>query len=525
MRPIRMIVFCIVALAAFENLISGMEQDNGLLYFEKAKKFLYEKDWNSAKESLKKVVVDFPRSSYLADSLYWLGFSLNKLSETVQTTEEKIRQKQDAIKYLNSLIDNIPLSPWVHDAGVLRNEIASSLVYNGLPDFKKYIGGEMGSEKDRTSLFIQDETGRIGGFSYTATKHAFILKLKDHTDNVMEAQSMDLTGENFAQTSIQELLQITFDTKTIWPETNRLPSGFKPGEILMSAVNPGLGIRKLHEMGITGKGISVAVIDKPILSTHQEFSNRMKYIEVFKDHPKNKRLHFHGIACASLFVGDGCGVANQSFLYYFAVPDDGKNVSNYLVALEKILQINSELPGPKKIKVVSISDGIPTDKKDNPDSIKLLQTIKEAEKQRIAVVHCGAFPINFIVTGCPPGKNREEAENYELWLWWQKRISEMDAKERKIYLDNLKLSIGNYIFVPGEYRTTASNSGNGEYAYWGEGGLSWACPYLAGLIGLGLQVNTSMSAQDLYKVIIETSTFNHFGMKVVHPEAYINKLK
>jgi len=526
MKTTRLIVFCMTSLFVIGASNFSGEQDKSLPYFENAKKSLYEKDWKSAEVSLVKIINEFPQSNYLADSLYWLGFCFNKLSETAQTTEEKIRQKQDAITHLNSLIERFSRNPWVHDAEVLRNEIALKLVQNGRPEYKKYIGGEIGIEKDKTSLFIQDETGWIREFSYTSIKHALILKLKAHTDNVTEAQGMDLTGENFAQTSLQELWQLSYDTKTLWPEENRLPPGFRPGVVLTSAISPGLGIRKLHEYGITGKGISVAVIDKPILSTHREFSGRIEYIEVFKDHPRNKRLHFHGIACASLLAGEKCGVANQGFLYYFAVPDDGKNVSNYTAALEIILQINSELPGPKKIKVVSISDGIPSDKKDHPDSIKLLQTFKEAEKQGIAVVHCGVFPINFIVTGCPPGKNREEAENYELWLYWQRRIYETDVKERKTYLDNLKLRIGNYICVPGEYRTTASNSGNGEYTYWGgEGGLSWACPYLAGLIALGLQVNTSISAQDLYKVIIETSTFNRFGIKVVNPDAYIKKVK
>lgn len=394
-----------------------------------------------------------------------------------------------------------------------------------LLDFGQYLSGEITTEKTGACPFIQDETGWRQGFSYRRINHALILELKSRTDSVTEAQGLDLTGEIFTQASLQELWQLSYDTKTSWPEEDRLPPGFRPDAVLTSAINPGLGIRKLHEYGITGKGVSVAVIDKPILSTHREFSGRIKYIEVYKDHPKNKRPHFHGIACASLLAGEKCGVANLSFLYYFAVPDDGNNVRNYAAALEKILQVNSELSDSKKIKVVSISDGIPEDKKDNPDSLKLLQTIKEAEKQGIAVVHCGVFPINFLVSGCPPGKNRDDAENYELWLRWQKQIFEMNVDERNIYLDKLKLRIGNYIFVPGDYRTTASNKGDGEYAYWGEGGLSWACPYLAGLVALGLQVNMSLNAQDLYRVIIETSTFNRFGMKVVNPEAFIKKAK
>jgi hypothetical protein len=36
-------------------------------------------------------------------------------------------------------------------------------------------------------------------------------------------------------------------------------------------MNPGLGVRELHEEGITGKGVTVAIIDQNMILDHPEF--------------------------------------------------------------------------------------------------------------------------------------------------------------------------------------------------------------------------------------------------------------
>ena len=59
------------------------------------------------------------------------------------------------------------------------------------------------------------------------------------------------------------LSTVTFDTDTVWPE--KLPEGFLPDQILETGKDPGLGIRALHEQGITGKGVSIAIIDPAAL--------------------------------------------------------------------------------------------------------------------------------------------------------------------------------------------------------------------------------------------------------------------
>ncbi|HPD01418.1 MAG TPA: peptidase S8, partial [Acetivibrio sp.] len=86
----------------------------------------------------------------------------------------------------------------------------------------------------------------------------------------MEGRSikdLDLTGE------YDTLLKVTFDTRTEWPSKDKLPKEFNPQEIIEIGKDPGLGIRDLHNQGITGQGVNVAIIDQPLLLGHKEYKD------------------------------------------------------------------------------------------------------------------------------------------------------------------------------------------------------------------------------------------------------------
>jgi subtilisin family serine protease len=68
---------------------------------------------------------------------------------------------------------------------------------------------------------------------------------------------------------------LRFNQKTVWPEPAKMPVGDGPEKLLKNAMNPGLGIRKLHEEGITGKGVNVAIIDQPLYQDHPEFVGKI----------------------------------------------------------------------------------------------------------------------------------------------------------------------------------------------------------------------------------------------------------
>jgi hypothetical protein len=83
------------------------------------------------------------------------------------------------------------------------------------------------------------------------------------------------------------------------------------------AKNPGLGVRRLHEKGITGRGVRVAILDQPLLVDHQEYVERVRLYEEI-DLQGRTEPAMHGAAVASIAVGKTVGVAPEAELYYIA---------------------------------------------------------------------------------------------------------------------------------------------------------------------------------------------------------------
>lgn len=350
---------------------------------------------------------------------------------------------------------------------------------------------------------------RVHGSLPTRVTDATLLKYRE---SVRQAQGTNLKGKDFAGATAEALYAVAFDTKTAWPSEAKLPPGFNPSGVLEAGKDPGLGLRGLHKQGLTGRGVVVAVIDKPMLAAHREFTGRIKYVEVYPGHEKNRTLHFHGAAVASILAGATVGVAPESSLYYFAVPDNGKNFPNYTEALNQILRLNATLPPAERIRVVSISDGFGPDEAQQPEKAAYLEAVRKAEESGIVVIHCAEpYPLPFSVAGAMPGRNRDDAESYDPWLMTT-RLAPGQPPTRDLLL-------------PGDYRTTASNADTEAYGYWGEGGRSWTAPYLAGVVALGLQVNADKSPDDVRQALADTATETAKGLRLVNPAGFIERMR
>jgi len=215
----------------------------------------------------------------------------------------------------------------------------------------------------------------------------------------------DFRGKDLSGLSLDFLSKRVYDNHTTWPEVGKLPEGFIPGIWLERGMDPGLGVRDLHKKGITGKGISVAVIDKYISPDHSEFRDRIHYIKITTDAKWYQyRNHYHDIACASILCGEKSGVAPGATLYYFAVPDDRNNAYNFCVAMEELIRINERLPRKEKIRVVSISNNVNT--KDESVSNRWARVYNQAKKDNIAVIYSDLGSTHAVFTwgGCPPFK-------------------------------------------------------------------------------------------------------------------------
>jgi len=376
---------------------------------------------------------------------------------------------------------------------------------------------------------------------------------------------MDFRGQDLSASDFKEMADLfptfTFDSATQWPSAEKMPSGVEPGKLTEDGKYLGLGLSDLHSQGITGKGVSVAVIDKPILEDHEEFPDNLVYIEVQENHPNAERLHFHGAAVAGILAGKH-GVAPGSRLYYFAVPDDLDPYARYAEAMDRLLEVQKTLKDAEKIRVVAVAYSIDP-YEFGEGAAKLREAIRKAEEQGIIIVYPGMGGLEFTGAGCLPGKDRDKPENYQLWSWtWAKgeviakaakaNLTSWEAFRKELIrlltqdpdLDSLQAeAIHTYIYltaiykdsvpfkewfsaaaktasapepkeakewsgvlaVPCDYLTVPDVNGRNSYTYYGAGGLSWSVPYVAGLLALGLQVNPNATSEGLFNALRDTA--------------------
>jgi hypothetical protein len=341
----------------------------------------------------------------------------------------------------------------------------------------------------------------------------------------------------------KDILETTdFDTTFKWPE--KLPEGFNPEKVMEEGENPGLGIRKLHEEGITGKGITVAIIDQKLSSKHEEFKDSLisnkEYVNG-KPGVIKEDISMHGPAVASILVGEKCGIAPDAKLYYAGHNTDINSFFSNTKALKDIFEYNKT--HEDKIKIVSVSKGY----QEIPGVNEWLEIKKEAKKSGITVIDSDYFGENNI-TGGGSKTDKDKFDDYELPLFYKEserqeltvedvknKLSSVSEDRRKEFFDkyksiedfieNRKKELSSDLIVPSDYRTMASRKGDGEYVYNAKGGWSWAIPYYAGVFALALQVKPDLTNERFLEIVHNTAGKTKKGLKVINPKGIIEEVK
>lgn len=339
----------------------------------------------------------------------------------------------------------------------------------------------------------------------------------------------DISGMNL-KNNLNELLHSDFDSKTNWPKS--LPVGFNPDSIMEIGKNPGLNIRSLHQMGITGKGISIAIIDQNLLVNHDEYKDQLRMYEEI--HALKNNAQMHGPAVASIAVGKTVGVAPEAELYYISSENASMlfwlkyrffhyrnlnvNPKWYAKSIDRILEINKTLPTDKKIRVISISYG--------SYEKNFLEAIAKANKEGVFVISSSLSQTNnlrFDGLGKECLSNPDDVNSYFPGSWWS----------ASFYKSPDRFNIDATLMVPMDSRCTASQSGKSSYVYYSTGGWSWSIPYIAGLYALACQVKPSVTPQEFWSKALETGDIieieknnNKYKVgKIVNPTKLMEQLK
>jgi len=298
-----------------------------------------------------------------------------------------------------------------------------------------------------------------------------------------------------------------FNQKTAWPTL--LPAGVDPAKLLADAMNPGLGIRRLHQDGLTGKGVNVAIIDQPLCQDHPEFTGK---IAAYHDVGCQSDTSMHGPAVASLLVGSKCGTAPDARVYHVAAPSWTADTAFQAEALDWIVEQNAKLPPEGKIRVVSVS-GAPS----GPGSPFKKNTelwdpaCQRAEEAGILVLDCTAH--RGFIGSC--GYDAADPENVSKCQGGFLSVLEGLVKGKRRLL------------VPCEPRTTAEEYVKGEcgYQYCGQGGLSWSIPYCAGVLALGWQARPDLGATEMRELLFSSAYHRADGALIINPPEFIRMVK
>ncbi len=298
---------------------------------------------------------------------------------------------------------------------------------------------------------------------------------------------------------------VNLDQKIGIPE-GEMPEVINTFRPLMDNANQTLGVDTLHAKGITGKGVTVCVIDTGI-AQHPDVKDR---IVGFQDMVNGKTEAYddqgHGSHCAGIVAGSGKssdgkfkGVAPEASLVGVKVLD--ANGSGSFSDVIKGIQWAVENKQKFSIDVISMSLGGPASKsyKNDPVSQAVeaahaagITTVVAAgnEGPRAGTIGTPANAPSVVTVGALDDKGTVSRADDGLAYFSSRGPTNVD-----------KLSKPD-ILAPGVNITSLSNQGNG---YVSMSGTSMATPFAAGVAALMHQVKPEISPSQVKEVMMQNA--------------------
>lgn len=334
----------------------------------------------------------------------------------------------------------------------------------------------------------------------------------------VDLRSSDLTELDLSKSG-DNLLYASFDSRTQWPTSDKMPPDFDWQPIMEIGKDPGLGMMALHAEGITGKGVGIAIIDQTLLVDHSEYLDQLRVYEEPDPIDRGMYARMHGPAVASIAVGESVGVAPEADLYFIAT-SEWNDLSHLANNVRRVIEINKTLPADRQIRVLSISYGWMPGQKGYAD---ITAAVSEAKTAGIFVISSSlseTHGLNFQGLGRDPLANPNEPQSFLPGLWWQQRFFDQGLPP-------------DTLLVPMDSRTTASPTGTEDYAFYRQGGWSWSIPYLAGMYALAVQVKPDITPEQFWETALQTGRtiqLQHNGKDyefgvILDPRALIEEIK
>ena len=374
-----------------------------------------------------------------------------------------------------------PTKEWTEDG---------EFIWMEYPSIRAVFLGKSETSFTLQGLSIKGKDIDIGGI-LQGERQVIVKNIQDFRR--IELRNVDLRNLNLTNEG-DYLKKKEFDSLTKWPDPEKLPPGFDPKKILEEGKNPGLGIRALHEQGINGEGVGIAILDQPLLLGHVEYTSRLLRYDATKANWLSPQMH--GSPIMGIAVGKNCGVAPRAFVFYYAAVTTSNQEKIQADWLNEIIKYNETNPETGRIRVISISASPERDS-------YFLEVRKKANEAGILVVTCSSKFLDYGNLELIEGEDPDKPESYKLGSFVQST---------------------NLLLIPTGNKTVATHQGNNVYKYERGGGMSWAAPYLAGLAALAYQVDPKIEPKRIVELWVETAVQTEAGL-VVNPAGFIEAVR
>lgn len=357
---------------------------------------------------------------------------------------------------------------------------------------------------DYIECWMNDERQKLTDVEIRSISDSDIVQNKVLQNGYIMLQWCDVKDVHMFDNNVEHLKdrKVSYNSFTQWsPEMKE-----ELASVEAYGMDPGLGIRNLHEQGITGKGVSIAIIDQPFDPNHIEYEGKIREYEIYNT--DSKGISMHGPAVTSIAVGENCGVAPDAEVYYigqsFSDKNGEANLKDIAKSIDHILEKNDHLENP--VRAISISIGFMLG--DNIEGTQeWYDAIERARKKGVLVATCSM------------------AQNYRYCLDGLTRDLRSDPNEMSSWTQKNDLR-GNVILVPEDARYFAGYGSSDDYCFFSVGGASWLPPWLVGLYALCLQVDPDLDSETFLKYTYDTGYSNGKSMqKIADPQKLIEYIK
>ena len=281
---------------------------------------------------------------------------------------------------------------------------------------------------------------------------------------------------------------LTFSDRTKFPAADQLPAGYDPEALLEWGKDPGLNVDILHEHGFTGEGAVIAYVDQPIGGYEQASGINLHYVN-----NSGSDTSMHGPAVLSLLAGQDIGTAPDAEVYYYAHASWKADQTTHAECLYQIIEQNKSLPEGEKITMVGFSDQIDATEA-NAQAFR--DAVAACEDAGIMVWFCGEYASASFL----PFSDKNNVQ------------SVVPDQQFGSFVPEL-------VYVPASGRTSAATMGGASYIYWSSGGLSWTMPYMLGLYAIAIEIDPTLTQDELRTLVVQTA-YDSNGMRIVNPVGF-----